>query len=207
MKKAIIFDWSGVIKDAVEGNLWISNKIFEKFSANKISLNDLRDNYELPYMKFFNKYVPSLTHKQEQELYKELIHSSECPESVAFPGIVNLIKQLKDKGYFLAVVSSDFPETLLKEIEHYGLSNIFDEVITDVHDKFEGVDKIIKSENLDLNNTFFIGDSNHEIEVAKKTNIKSIAVTWGFTSENKLKDKNPNYLVHNIGELEEILLK
>lgn len=207
MKKAIIFDWSGVVKDAVESNLWISNKIFEKFGVEKISIDDLRNNYELPYMNFFNKYVPQLEHQKEQELYKELIHSDECPKSKSFPGITNLIKELKSRNHLLFVVSSDFPETINKEMEEYDLLGVFDEVITDVHDKLEGVNKIIKDKNLDLDNIFFIGDSNHEIEVSKKVNIKSIAVTWGFTSEDKLKSNNPDFIVHNIQELEEILNK
>jgi len=204
--KNVIFDWSGVVKDAVNGNLWITNKIFERFGADPISLEEYKQNFELPFMNFYNKYLPSLTLQENQIAYREFIFDENCPKSKKFPGIVELIKELKSKGYYLAVVSSDFPETLLKEMKDYGLDNMFDDIVTDVHDKLEGVDTIIKNKNLDLNNTFFIGDSNHEIEVSKITGIKSIAVTWGFAAESRLKALNPSYLVHDVKELGDILL-
>jgi phosphoglycolate phosphatase len=203
--KYIIFDWSGVIKDGVESNLWIYNKIFKKFGAKVISLEEFRENYELPYMNFFKKYLPNLTTKEEQESYREYIFDENCPKSKSCDGIVDLIKKLKDKNYYLAVVSSDFQETLLSEIKEYGLDNIFDEIITDVHDKLEGVNSVIKKAEVVLEDTFFIGDSNHEIEVARQVGINSVAATWGFCSENKLISKNPDFLVHNSEELEAIL--
>jgi len=121
--------------------------------------------------------------------------------------VVKLIHKCKEKGYFLAVVSSDFPETILPEVKQYGLDYIFSEVITDANDKLEPVQKIIKEYNLKLEDTFFVGDSNHEIDVSKLTGIKSVAVTWGFVSEKVLREHKPDYVAHNVEELENILLK
>ncbi len=103
-------------------------------------------------------------------------------------------------------MSSDFPETLFPEMRECRLENIFSEIIVDANDKLEPVQKIIKKYNLNLNNTFFVGDSNHEIDIAKETGIKSVAVTWGFTSEQKLSARDPNYIVHNVQELESLIL-
>ncbi len=63
--------------------------------------------------------------------------------------MVKLLHKYKESGYFLAVVSSDFPETLLPEVKEYGLENIFNEVVTNADDKFEAVQRIIKENNLD----------------------------------------------------------
>ncbi|HNW71861.1 MAG TPA: HAD family hydrolase [Candidatus Paceibacterota bacterium] len=204
--KLIIFDWSGVIKDGLESNLWICNKIFEKFGVPTISLEEFKENYELPYMNFFKKYIPSLTLEEERIIYKKYIFDINCPKSKSCLGIIELIKKLKENNYHLAVVSSDFPGTIFAEIKEYGLENIFDDVITGIYNKLEGVNNVIKKRNFDLSNTFFVGDTNHEIEVARQAGIKSIAVTWGFCSEQKLKLENPDYLVHNSNELEKILL-
>jgi phosphoglycolate phosphatase-like HAD superfamily hydrolase len=54
--------------------------------------------------------------------------------------------------------------------------------------------------------TVFIGDSNHEIMAGQATRVKTIAVTWGFNTEEYLKSKGPDFLVHNVKELEKILL-
>ena len=55
MFKNIIFDWSGVVKDAVEDHVWVVNKMFKNLGGKEISLEEMRQNWEQPYMKFWNK--------------------------------------------------------------------------------------------------------------------------------------------------------
>lgn len=203
----MLFDWSGVVKDCFDAHVWSVGKMMEAFGGSQISAEEIKENWQQPYMNFWNKYFPGLGIEEQKKVYFETIASKDYPKSLAYAGIVELIKKLKEAGLFLAVVSSDSPKTLLPEMKEYGLENIFDEVITDVHDKTEGVDKILSENNFSKEETIFIGDSNHEIEVGKQAGIKTIAVTWGFTSEEKLKSMNPDFIAHNIGELENILLK
>lgn len=207
MIKNIIFDWSGVIKDAVESHLWLINRMFEKFGTNKISMEEVKNNWEQPYMVFYNKYLPNLTLEEEQKAYKELVLHKECPLSKSYPGIVEFIKKLKQRGFFVAVISSDIPETIFREIKKYGLEGIFDKVVVNVENKTNALKDLIKEKNLNLQRTFFIGDSNHEIESGKEAKIKNIAVTWGFSTEEKLKQTNPDFMAHNLEELENIILK
>jgi phosphoglycolate phosphatase len=207
MFKSIIFDWSGVIKDCFEAHVWSVGKMMEAFGGCQISSEELKNNWQQPYMDFWHKYFPDLTFERQRETYRETITRADCPKSLAYPGIVDLIKKLKKRGVFIAIVSSDLPKTLIPEMKEYDLENIFDEIITDVPDKTEGVEKVLNKNNFSKNETVFIGDSNHEIEVGKQAGIKTIAVTWGFTSEERLKSSGPDYLVHNIIELENILLK
>ena len=206
MFKNIIFDWSGVVKDAVGAQVWVVNKIFQKFNANPVSLDELKENWIQPHMLFYNKYLPSLSKEDQDSAYKYFITGPDYPKCVSFPGMVDFIKVLKNQGNYLAIVSSDLPESLLKEIIDYGLDNIFDDIVTNVHDKEEGVKILMEKKGLDKNNTYFIGDSNHEIEVSRSAGIKSIAVTWGFATEKNLRLENPDFMVHDIKELEEILL-
>jgi phosphoglycolate phosphatase-like HAD superfamily hydrolase len=207
MFKNVIFDWSGVIKDAFVGHLWIVNKMFEKFEVKKMSYEELQKNWEQPYMLFYNKYIPGLTKEDQDKLWHDLILNKDCPKSQEYPGMTELIKKLKEGGKSLAVLSSDPPTIILPEIKKFGLGDIFAELIIDIHDKSEEIEGLIKRQNFDKNETVFIGDTNHEIEVGKGAGIKTIAVTWGFSTEENLKAENPDYLVHNIKELEEILLK
>lgn len=207
MFKNIIFDWTGVVKDGLECHLWLVNKIFKKFGAKEISLEELKETWEQPHMGFYNKHLPNLTEEEEVEAYKEGILSRECPESKDFPEICEFIRKLKEKDYFLGVISSDLPETILLEIKKYGLENIFDEVIFSSADKTTSLKNMIEKFKLDPVETYFIGDSNHEIIAGKAIGVKTIAVTWGLNTKEYLKSKNPDFVVHNIKELKNILLK
>ena len=204
MIKNIIFDWSGVINDSLENHLLVVNKMFKELGGKEMSLSELKENWEQPYMRFWNKYLPNLTLEEEQIVYKKAFTGS--PKGKPFPGIVEVIKDFKAKGIKMFVLSSDFPETLLPEIKSFGLDNIFSDVITNVHDKSESLRKIIKIDNLKLEETIFIGDSNHEIEEAQKAGVHAGAVTWGFSTKEKLEALKPNYIINNIEELKSIIL-
>lgn len=204
--KNIIFDWSGVVRDTIESQIWIVNKLFKVYGVPEISTEEFRENWEQPYELFYQKYLPSDYIEEERvKLYKELVFDSAGPKSRIFPGMRELIKKCKDNGMFLAVVSSDIRETLINEAKEWELESCFDLIITDSSNKLESVQKLITDNKLNLAETCFVGDSNHEIDVARETGIKSVAVTWGFVSERKLKANSPDFVAHNIEELESVI--
>jgi len=100
MFKNVIFDWSGVVKDSLDSHLWLVNKIFKKFGAEELSMEELKENWVQPHMFFYNKYLPNLTEEAEKEAYKEAILSKDCPKSKNYPGICELLKELKKRRLF-----------------------------------------------------------------------------------------------------------
>jgi phosphoglycolate phosphatase len=172
----------------------------------KISVEEFKNNWVQPFIKFYDKYIPGISLEEEQKVYTDLITTKEVPENGSYSGMVDIILKLKQGGIDLWVVSGDSRKTILLELKEYGLEDVFSGFYYEVHDKTDKVKEIIEKNNLDKEQTAFIGDSNHEIEVSGQTGIKSIAVTWGFSTEERLKALKPDYLVHNIKELEEILL-
>lgn len=144
MFKNIIFDWSGVIKDAVHAHLWVVNRMLKRFGGEEISFDEMKEKWEQPYMKFWSKFFPDLTLEGEQKAYYEVILDKDCPESGPYPGIIELIKKLKEKGILMAVLSSDPPETLFPDIKRFDLEDIFGEVVANIHDKAEVIHELIE---------------------------------------------------------------
>ncbi|MCX6751433.1 MAG: HAD family hydrolase [Candidatus Nomurabacteria bacterium] len=204
MIKNIIFDWSGVVKDCILDYLVIANKIFKQFGAKEISVEELQEEWRQPYLVFYRKYLPNITVEEESTAYRKAI--LESPEARQYEGISDLIKKFKKSGIKLFIISSDDSDTLLPEIKNFDLENVFDEIVFGVHNKEEGAREIVEANNLNRSETIFIGDSNHEIEVGKKLGIKTGAVTWGFSSESRLKSENPDFLIHSLEELEKVIL-
>lgn len=207
MIKNIIFDWSGVIKDSIGDHVWVVNKMFKNLGDRGIGLEEMRQNWEQPYMKFWNKYYPNMTLAEEQKIYYQAISDRDCPKAKPYPGIIDLICKFKDKKVNMVILSSDPTERLLSEIKDFNLEGKFDYIISNIHDKADEIYNLISKSNFKAEETAFVGDTNHEIEVGKLAGVKTIAVTWGFYPENRLKVLNPDYLVHNLKELENIILK
>lgn len=147
-----------------------------------------------------------MTLEEEQSSYREGITDKDYPKSKSFPDIAELMKEFKVNGYYIGMITSDLSESIFSEIKKFGLDNIFDDVITKVHDKTEAVGGLIKKRSLNPDETFIVGDSNNEIIAARNLGIKSVTVTWGITNEKKLIEAKPDFLVHNIKELEQIII-
>jgi len=39
---SVIFDWSGVVKDAMSAHFWVVNRIFKKYGVKEIPFKELR---------------------------------------------------------------------------------------------------------------------------------------------------------------------
>jgi phosphoglycolate phosphatase len=183
------------------------SRMFEELGVKGVSVQEMRDNWVQPYMLFWQKYCPGITLEQEQKLYYSVITRKDCPKAQLCDGIVDLLRKLKDKNVAMVILSSDPNSTLRAELKTFGLENVFDDIMLNIHDKSEEIHKLIERNKFKKEETVFIGDSNHEVEVGRDAGIKTIAVTWGFSTDEKLRATNPDYLVHNVKELEEVLLK
>ena len=64
-----------------------------------------------------------------------------------------------------------------------------------VFGKSHMINKIIKQNQTEKNNVFYVCDEVRDIEAAKKSGIKSIAVTWGYNTEDALVKEKPDFIV------------
>lgn len=202
--KNIIFDWSGVISDSCKLHYLIVNSIFKKFSVREISFEELRKEWEQPYMKFYNKYLPKLTRKQEKDAYEEFLF--EFPKPKLYFGIENLLHEFKNKGVNMIIISSDPMESIFFNIKRYKLDGVFQEIYHNVYDKRKIAKEVVLQSKFDLSKTIFIGDTVHDIKAGKAANIKTGAVTWGLHCKERLISVKPDFLISNLKELRSIIL-
>ncbi|MDD3284592.1 MAG: HAD family hydrolase [Patescibacteria group bacterium] len=202
--KSIIFDWAGVISNSFETNSILINAVLERFGAKRMSLDEIRENWEMPYMKFYNKFLPNLTIKEEAEAFSEFFKDSK--KANIYPGVKNILEKFYDNKINMFVVTGDLDISFREDMNRYGLGNIFTKIYTNVHDKTKIIGQVINENKLDINNTYIIADTTHEMEIGKIYNIKTVAITWGFQSREKLKLSNPDYLIDNFEEFENIIL-
>jgi len=207
MIKNIIFDWSGVINDNAFLVYKVVLEMFRRSGVPEISLEEFRREWKQPYMLFYNKYLPDATLEEEQKLYKEVYRDlvSRYPAK-PFPGIIESLKKFHEKKIRMVILTSDHKETIFKEMKEFGVEEFFEDLIYGIHDKEEGIGDLMERNGLDEKETIFIGDTCHEVETGKKAGTVTAVVTWGFDSEDKLKSVNPDYIIHNIDELEDIIL-
>lgn len=205
MFKNIIFDWTGTVSDNLEAAYCAAMGVFIKYGAKKISLKEYRREWEQPYMIFFNKYLPKLTIKQQNDSFSEAIKF--CPMPKPAPGIKVLLKQLKEKKVNLVVISGDSQQYVLAEIKRYGMDGLFKEVNVGIHDKRLVIKAILERNKFKPSETLIVGDTTHEIETGKNVGLKTAGVTWGIHLEERLRKAKPDFIIKNIDEFREVLIK
>ena len=123
-----------------------------------------------------------------------------------FPGIIDLLISLK-KEYKIGVLSSNSKEIIMDTLKEYNIENLFEFVYSDssLFGKHLVLKKMCNKYNIHPLDVMYVGDEDRDIIASKKVNIKTIAVTWGFNSKEKLSREKPDYLVDSPFQILEIM--
>jgi len=113
---------------------------------------------------------------------------------------------LKKRGFQLGIITSNSRENVLGALEKNGLQDTFTFIYSgSTFGKHKVINKWLKIENINPEEVAYVGDEIRDIDAAKKTGIKVIAVGWGFNSPQALAAQNPNFLIERPQELIEII--
>ncbi|MBR9678751.1 MAG: HAD family hydrolase [Nanoarchaeota archaeon] len=65
--------------------------------------------------------------------------------------------------------------------------------------------KLIKKTLEQIKSKVYVGDTEQDIQAAKKNDLTTIAVTWGFHTKTRLEKAKPDYLINNEKKLIKLL--
>jgi len=206
MTKVIIFDFDGTLADTIDILLSITNRLSAEFgfkSATKeelAQLSNLNSWQILQYSGISIFKFPLLIRRLKAELHSELPHIQ------LFPGIKEVLLELKKRGFQLGIITSNSRENVLGALEKNGLQDTFTFIYSgSTFGKHKVINKWLRIENIHTEKVVYVGDEIRDIDAAKKTGIKVIAVGWGFNSPQALAAQNPNFLIERPQELIEIM--
>ena len=206
MTKVIIFDFDGTLADTIDILLSITNRLSAEFgfkSATKeelAQLSNLNSWQILQYSGISIFKFPLLIRRLKAELH------SEVPHIQLFPGIKEVLLELKKRGFQLGIITSNSRENVLGALEKNGLQDTFTFIYSgSTFGKHKVINKWLRIENIHTEKVVYVGDEIRDIDAAKKTGIKVIAVGWGFNSPQALAAQNPNFLIERPQELIEIM--
>jgi HAD superfamily hydrolase (TIGR01509 family) len=206
MTKVIIFDFDGTLADTIDILLSITNRLSAEFgfkSATKeelAQLSHLNSWQILQYSGISIFKFPLLIRRLKAELHSELPHIQ------LFPGIKEVLVELKKRGFQLGIITSNSRENVWTSLEKNGLQSLFTFIYSgSTFGKHKVINKWLRRENINPEQVVYVGDEIRDIDAAKKTGIKVIAVGWGFNSQEALAAQNPDFLIERPQELIEIM--
>lgn len=209
----VLFDLDGTLTDSKIGITKSVQYALKKYNIIEDDLDRLEKFIGPPLADSFKEYYnfEERQAKQAVAYYREYFTDRGIFENIVYPGIPELLKKLCQNEKRLIVATSKptiFAERIL---EHFNLKKYFSFVIGSNLDgtrvaKSEIIETVLdKLPTIKKYSVVMIGDRIHDIKGAEQNNIASIAVSYGYGSDEELKEAKPTYLVDNIDEIENIL--
>jgi phosphoglycolate phosphatase len=122
----------------------------------------------------------------------------------------NILEMLSSSHALILVTLRTYKEQLFKELDGFDITKYFKLILNapaNSSPKWKiKYDLIIKYHGNPGINSLFIGDTETDIQAGKNLGIKTIAVLNGIRSEEILRETNPDKIIREIGELNDLKL-
>lgn len=207
MKRYILFDLDGTLTDPKEGITKSVQYALAKLGIEEDS-NNLTKFIGPPLKESFSVFYGFDREKAEKavEFYRERYADIGIFENKVIEDIPQVLKILKEAGKILAVATSK-PTKFAKAIcDKYDLSQYFDLILGSELDgtrsnKDEVIKEVLNRLGCSKEETIMVGDRRHDIIGAKKCDIASVGVEFGYAEEGELQKAGADYIVKKPSEL------
>lgn len=145
-----------------------------------------------------------------REIFVEYYNVHCCDETEPYPGIPQLLNELKERKINMAVASNKYNSAVHKIIDFY-----FPDIpFASLYGHLEGIPtkpdpsvifEILTDCPTPKAETIMIGDSAVDIETARRACIDSVGVTWGFRQERELRKACADHIINDPDDLLSII--
>ena len=201
--KVIIFDFDGVLADSLDMMLSYPAQASRELGypsqpspadlevLDTMSIDSLGRQLNLP-----EEIIPAY----KQRVIDLLSSSHELPP--IFDGMVEVIVSLASM-YSLGIVTGNSSGMVRSSLDRYNLLQHFELILTEdnLGTRVEKLRTIVKQLGESNSEAFLVGDAVSDIYAAREVMLKSIAVTWGHQTRERLLRAQPDFLVDSPEEL------
>lgn len=194
----IIFDWDGTLIDSID---WITHCLQtagERCDCAVPGRQAAKDVIGLSIDKAMQTLFPTANADKLEQLvshYSREYFSKQISRDDLFDGVYDMLVQLKTSGYQLAVATGKTRAGLDEALAGTGTTELFcatrcaDETASKPNPRM--LNEIMQHADTPNERTLMVGDSIHDLQMARNAHISSIAVSCGAHSETFLQQYNP----------------
>ncbi|CAA9198553.1 Phosphoglycolate phosphatase [Flavobacterium bizetiae] len=212
--KGIIFDLDGTLVNSLEDISDAMNTVLTNLNYPTHTYDTYQYFIGSGLRNLVSKALPASNNSEDQietcfdcmiTEYREICTLKTKP----YEGIIELLDTLASKNIKLAVFSNKADE-LTKKIAAEIFPDYFEAAVglsTEELKKpnpFEAIE-ISKNWNLKTEEILFVGDSDIDMQTANNANMFAVGVSWGYRTEQELKNSGAKLVINNPSELIEIV--
>ncbi len=208
----IVWDWDGTLADSTGMITEAIVLAAEQVGLPPLNSKAARNIIGLGLAESIKALYGEISEEQTEifaKQYKENYFSGEH-EILFFKGAKETVKELHKRGHKVAVATGKSRRGLnmaleRSEIQHYfHATKTIDECFSKPHPQM--LEELMDELATLPSKTLMIGDSSYDLQMAQNAGVKSLAVTFGAQSKDKLLAYNPIEIFNRFGELKHWLL-
>ncbi|WNV87874.1 HAD family hydrolase [Umezawaea sp. Da 62-37] len=212
MRRAVVFDLDGTLVDTPSGIVRAFTAVFAEIGAPQPGDAAIRATIGRPLSEAFGGLLGSPTDdalvaecvQRYLVLFREIVLP--VAPTLVFPGVVDGLGVLRDAGFLLSVATSKFSASAEALLEAAGLRSWFDLVV--------GADQVskpkpdpemgfavLKALGVAAADAVVVGDTTHDLLMARASGMDSIAVTYGVHDVDRLRSAEPTWIAEDFGDV------
>jgi ADP-ribose pyrophosphatase YjhB (NUDIX family)/phosphoglycolate phosphatase-like HAD superfamily hydrolase len=163
-------------------------------------LEDFRREFRLPARDFYTERVPTESLPELERWFLEgfkLVQDTVTP----LPHAREFLEFCRQQGLRTFLLSAVHPALFAQQEKTSGFGPFLDKTYLGAQNKKDLIGLILRENELDPEQTVFIGDMQHDIETAHHGGVKSVGVLTGYDSLDKLRESKPHLIVEHLSEL------
>lgn len=207
----LVFDWDGTLLDS-------AGAIVRAIQASCCDLGlpvpedaQARHVIGLGLVDAMRHAVPELTPDRYQAMVDRyrFHYLSGDQQLMLFDGVPEMLERLRRDGHVLAVATGKSRVGLERALDHSGLRPMFqasrcaDECHSKPHPQM--LDELMAEFGMTQAATVMIGDTSHDLLMARNAGVDALAVTYGAHPHDHLLDHKPVACLHSVSELNQWL--
>jgi phosphoglycolate phosphatase len=208
----IIFDWDGTLINSID---WITSCLQHAAVQYDCPIPEpqaAKDVIGLSIYKAMQTLFPEADKQMQEQLvgsYSRKYFSKQISREDLFPGVYEMLMQLNEEGYRLAVATGKTRAGLQEALQATGTEELF--CITRCADETASkpdprmINEIIQHTGTAKERSLMVGDSIHDLQMARNAHISAMAVSCGAHSAEFLQQYNPLLCLQQPTELLNII--
>lgn len=215
MQKGAIFDLDGTLLYTLEDLKESVNFALAKYDYSPRTLEEVKSFVGNGVRLLMERAVPEGAENSEFEAilkcFKKHYAKNMYNQTKPFDGILEMLETLHKRGYKIGVVSNKFDKAVKELCRKYFGERV---EVAIGEDEQHGVrkkpapDSVFKAMELlgcEKSLTYYIGDSEVDLETAHNSGLQCISVTWGYKDEDFLKKQGARIIVHKPLEILDLM--
>lgn len=211
MKQLVIFDLDGTLLDTIDDLAVSSNYALHQYHFPEHTLQEYRYFVGNGITKLIERTLPADSRQPEiivklRETFVTYYQQHKTDLTRPYPGIPELLAQLKEEGLLLAVASNKYHQGTVELIHHYFGKEVFtivlgqrENIAVKPHPAI--VEEILQKTGISKSQTLYVGDSGVDMQTAHNSGVISAGVTWGFRPLAELEENGACHIVNHPEEL------